>query len=479
MLIKNNKKSNQTKKLISIFILLSALNILIFHENNSQKRIDLKYRDENLKIYKDILPKANEQNKEFQSLEEIFNSRKLYIPDTSLTPEYIRYIRKINETEEETYKKKYSESETKIDPIIFNKRVDQLDFKDYLNLNLKNELLFKTSNLENNDKPLISIIVSAFNRGKSLMISVRSIQNQHLKNIEIIIVDDCSTDESSVHLKYLLETDPRIRVFRHLKNMGLWKTRLNGFLYSRGKYILFFDGGDVYEDNYILEDSYNLMEKYHLDSCKFLFRLVSDYERPNPNRAIFHAYNNSKIVYETPNIKKMNTLIFKTWGNIWNRITRKNILLKALYLLNERVLNIYKNFWEDVWHNELISRVSYSFLVVERVGYLYCRNHKGYGKARFGNDKERNNMIQEYLNFLVFDYFLMPNSTSGIISTLKRYNSPISTIKLSYLKSKFYILDDLLTILINDTNVSLNDKIFLNQLLQDSKMRQKNITNIF
>ena len=88
-------------------------------------------------------------------------------------------------------------------------------------------------------------------------------------------------------------------------------------------------------------------------------------------------------------------------------------------------------------------------------------------------------MIQEYLNFLVFDYFLMPNSTSGIISTLKSYNSPISTIKLSYLKSKFYILDDLLTILINDTNVSLNDKIFLNQLLQDSKMRQKNITNIF
>ena len=234
----------------------------------------MKHRDKKFQIYSNILPKTNEQNKDIQSLEEIFNSRRLFISDVNLTPDYIRYIRKINETEEETYQKKYSENETKIDPKIFNQRADQLNFKDYLKLNFKNELLFNTSKLENNDKPLISIIISAFNREKSLMLSIRSIQNQHLKNIEIIIVDDCSNDNSSVHLKYLLETDPRIRVFTHLKNMGLWKTRINGFLYSRGKYILFFEAGDLYEDNYVLEDAYNLMEKYHLDSCKFLFRMV-------------------------------------------------------------------------------------------------------------------------------------------------------------------------------------------------------------
>lgn len=478
MLIKK-KKSNKTKKIISIFLLFNLLSILIFLEDNRQKGVFSKYKDENLQIYKDILPKINELNQETQSLEEIFNSRRLFISDANLTPDYIRYIRKINETEEEEYNKKYSENETKIDQRIFNQRVDQLNFRDYLKLNFKNKLLYNTSKLENNDKPLISIIISTFNREKSLMLSVRSIQNQHLKNIEIIIVDDCSTDNSTVHLKYLLETDPRIRVFTHLKNMGTWKTRIDGFLYSRGKYILYFDAGDAYEDNYVLEDAYNLIEKYHLDSCKLLFRMVYSYDKPDKNKVVFHVYNNSKIVYETQNIKKMNTLIFRTWGNIWNRITRKNIILKGLYLLNERVLNIYKNFWDDVWHNELISRVSYSFLVVERIGYLYCRNHKGYGRIRLGNDIERNNMVQEWINFLYFDYFLMPNSISGIISRLKKYNSPNSRIKLNYFKSKFYILDDLLTILINDTKVSLKDKIILNKLLQDSKIRQKNITNIF
>jgi len=309
MLIKK-KKSNKTKKIISIFLLFNLLSILIFLEDNRQKGVFSKYKDENLQIYKDILPKINELNQETQSLEEIFNSRRLFISDANLTPDYIRYIRKINETEKEEYNKKYSENETKIDQRIFNQRVDQLNFRDYLKLNFKNKLLYNTSKLENNDKPLISIIISTFNREKSLMLSVRSIQNQHLKNIEIIIVDDCSTDNSTVHLKYLLETDPRIRVFTHLKNMGTWKTRIDGFLYSRGKYILYFDAGDAYEDNYVLEDAYNLIEKYHLDSCKLLFRMVYSYDKPDKNKVVFHVYNNSKIVYETQNIKRIKRTIF-------------------------------------------------------------------------------------------------------------------------------------------------------------------------
>ena len=476
-MLQKKKKSNQTKKIISIILLIIIYSTTSFFEENGKKIEYVKYRDENLQLYKDILPKTNDQNKEIQSLEEIFNSRRLFIPYANLTPEYIRYLRKINETEEEIYKKKYSENETKIDPSIFNKRVDQLNFKDYLSINVKNKLLFNTSELEINDKPLISIIISAYNRGKSLLISVRSVQNQHFKNIEIIIVDDCSTDDSSVYLKDLLETDPRIRVFTHLKNMGLFRTRISGALYSRGKYILYFDAGDLYEDNYVLEDAYNIMEKYNLDSCKFLFRLIYSYDNPYPNNVPFHAYHNSKIVYETPNIKRMNSFVFRNWGNIWNRITRKNIIIKGLYLLNERVLNIYKNHWEDLWYNELISRVSYSFLVIERIGYLYLFIPGGYGRVKLHNERARNNMIQEYINFLVFDYFIKPNSIPYIISRLKVYNSSNSYLKLSYFKSNFNILDDLLTILINDTKVSSNDKIFLNNLLQDSKMRQKNITN--
>ena len=42
-------------------------------------------------------------------------------------------------------------------------------------------------------------------------------------------------------------------------------------------------------------------------------------------------------------------IIFKSWGNIWNRIVRANIYIKGLYLLNDITLNIYKNAWDDIW----------------------------------------------------------------------------------------------------------------------------------
>ena len=69
--------------------------------------------------------------------------------------------------------------------------------------------------------------------------------------------------------KYLLETDPRIRIFYHLNNMGIWRTSIDGFLYSRAKYYIYFDAEDFYTDNYILEDAYNIIEKYELDSVRF------------------------------------------------------------------------------------------------------------------------------------------------------------------------------------------------------------------
>ena len=52
------------------------------------------------------------------------------------------------------------------------------------------------------------------------MKSIRSIQNQSFKNIEIFIVDYCSTDNSKNYYNYLLKIEPRVCIFYHLKNTG-------------------------------------------------------------------------------------------------------------------------------------------------------------------------------------------------------------------------------------------------------------------
>ena len=243
----------------------------------------------------------------------------------------------------------------------FKNRTDKLSYKEFIKIcNSERLINANISKLEKN--PSISVILPSFNKEKDLMKSIRSIQNQSLKNIEIIIVDDCSTDNSSKYYKYLLETDLRIRVFFHLKNMGVWRSRLDGFLYSKGKYIFHFDTGDLFEDNYVLEDLLDIVEQFNLDSAKMLFRIfynMSDIR--NYSSPINFKRNQSKIVYST-NIKKYDKKIFGNHTNIWNRLTKNEIYTKGLYLLSSYILNIYKNLWEDIWWNKIANKVSDNFI---------------------------------------------------------------------------------------------------------------------
>ena len=313
------------KKIIKFFVSKISNKIILYKNKIINSKI-------NTLQYQNILPRLTLDLKDIpSSLDEIFNARQIYISDARITRDYISYVRPINETEEEKYKKPYSENKTIIDKDIFKRRDDQINYVEFCKLAL-NEKLIDNKKIEYNNKPIISIIVPSYNKKDILLKSIRSIQNQNLKNIEIIIVNDCSTDNSTYLFNYLLETDPRIRIFHNIKNLGLFRTRLNGILYSRGKYIILFDTGDLYEDNYVLQDAYNIIEKYNLDSCKFLFRVIRSFNNLNNSRVFFHVGNNAKIVYETSNIKALNNKVFSNWGNIWNRLVRANIYIKGLLL---------------------------------------------------------------------------------------------------------------------------------------------------
>jgi glycosyltransferase involved in cell wall biosynthesis len=429
--------------------------------------------------YIEILPKISLENNDFPNLKKIFSSRQLYINDADLTNEYIRFIKPINEYEEKKYKKKGKEKNIKIDKHFFKKRKDQYDFKKFGKI-CSEEKMIDSKIIINNNEPLISIILPTFNKGSTFMKSIRSIQNQSLKNIEIIIVDDCSTDNTKQFYKNLLESDSRIRIFNHLKNLGVWRSRIDGFLYSRAKYIIQFDPGDIYEDNYVLEDLYNIISKYNIDSIKMLCRFIYDYNNLDNNKfAVIIKDSFTKVAYK-PDIENYNYYYFDGIGWIWNRLTRKNILSKCLYLLSARVLNIYKNYWEDQWWNKLINRISYSYLVIKRYGYLYFKDGNGAGDFKSKTKAQRDKMIQEFIYFLYFDYEYLPkeDDKQSIINLLHKYNETENDVNLNWFKTKFYILDDLLNILIKDPYIKIEDKIFINQLLFESKKKQEKIKNI-
>lgn len=115
----------------------------------------------------------------------------------------------------------------------------------------------------NTKETLVSIIVPVYNVSQYLEKCILSIINQSLKNIEIILIDDGSTDMSGAICDKFLEVDSRIKVI-HKKNNGLVAARKSGLKIAEGKYIGFVDGDDYIAVN-MYENLYKIIEKSNAD----------------------------------------------------------------------------------------------------------------------------------------------------------------------------------------------------------------------
>ena len=97
--------------------------------------------------------------------------------------------------------------------------------------------------------PLVSIIVPVHNAAASLHRALRSVLSQTLTDYELILVDDCSADESIEMLKKYGELDERVRLFSTSRNSGPGAARNVGLKNARGRYIAFLDADDFWVRN--------------------------------------------------------------------------------------------------------------------------------------------------------------------------------------------------------------------------------------
>jgi glycosyltransferase involved in cell wall biosynthesis len=460
--IYNSSRRNESKTLFNTKYLVQ--NYTKLADNNDSS---INNNDSLIGEFFNILPRTNlKDNNSLLTLKNIFQSNQLFISDANITNEYLHFIRPINEDEEKNYNQKLYEN---IIPNITENKTYVYNFKDYYTL-CNGGRLITSEKFEYSNEPLISIIVPSYNKENEILKSIRSIQNQSLKNIEIIIVDDCSIDNSKDIYKYLLEADPRIRVFRHLKNMGVWRSRLDGFLYSRAKYIIHFDMGDLYINNFVLEDYYNIISKYKLDSIRFSSYTYNNKSDPfNYNHVKFNDFE-LKISYEKRNFD----ITTFEYGTIWNRLIRANVITKGLYLLDSIIFNAYKNMWEDRWWNTLVNKFGNSYVMINRPGYFYLISFDGEGTMKKGNATMNDICIREFIYFWVFDLKLLPkeDNKESIINTLHTFNQSYneylgSPIHLDFISTRFPVYEYFLNLLLNDEFVSNKNKDFIRTLYKN------------
>ena len=116
------------------------------------------------------------------------------------------------------------------------------------------------------DKIMVSVIMPVYNSEEYLETAIKSVLNQKMEEMELLLIDDGSKDRSgSICDQY--ESDWRVRVF-HKQNEGICATRNFGVDHARGEYLMFIDNDDELTENTV-EDNYRLAKQYNADVVKF------------------------------------------------------------------------------------------------------------------------------------------------------------------------------------------------------------------
>jgi len=268
-------------------------------------------------------------------------------------------------------------------------------FFKFCNDNIKINKKFKKKK-----KPKVSVISPLHNREKFLKTFLNSIQHQNYDNIEIIFVDDKSTDNGVNLLEKYQKKDKRIKIIKNKRNKGTLIARNIGVLYSQAKYLILPDPDDIISND-IIKICLYYAEKYKFEIVRFYA-----YSGKKMIDIKFATKSESRPVYQP----ELQTYLF--YGNnkigqvdfgIKNKMIKTKLFIKVLNSLNNFYLNIYMTALEDQLMNFLLYKTAKSFYKLNKFGYYYIRNNESICKNIYKFPHMRNKFYFIYLK-LVFEY---------------------------------------------------------------------------
>ena len=178
----------------------------------------------------------------------------------------------------------------------------------------KSGIFLNKQNLGKSENPKISIVISVYNREDYINSTIRSVQNQNLSELEIIIINDFSTDNTLKYVKLMQKQDSRIVIYENKKNMGTLYSKSIGVLNARGKYIYSLDSDDM------------MCTEDYLSSI-YEEAINGDFD-----------YIQCNAIY----IDEIGKVIYKRspfWVVLWSKLIKKQIYQNSIYKLGKEVLS--------------------------------------------------------------------------------------------------------------------------------------------
>ena len=209
---------------------------------------------------------------------------------------------------------------------------------------------------------LISIVVPVYNSEKYLDDCINSLLNQTYDNIEILFINDGSSD-NSLNILNKFKSNGRIKIINQ-KNSGAFIARKVGILNAKGKYIMFVDSDD-YISNNTVEVLVNYIKEYNPDIVKFKFLTF-----PNESKKIVYFDETEHPVYMNNidfNMINKTLLTTNKLNNLSTMIVKKNII--TFPQIEKRI-----NLSEDFLMSFFIYNNAKSVLFVDDCLYFYRNN---------------------------------------------------------------------------------------------------------
>ena len=318
---------------------------------------------------------------------------------------------------------------------------EQNNLEKYFSICNNGQLIIPLTFTKKVEKPKISIISTIYNREKYILRFLRSIQNQFFPDVEIILVDDGSTDNSVQLTEIYQKEDERIILIKNHRNKGTLISRNNGVLFSKGEYLIIPDIDDILSYN-ILYTCYQLSKN-------------NDYEMIR-----FNIYYGNKTLF-------FNKIVNELESESIYQPELSNYLFYGLGCLKQIDFNISNKFiminLEDGIMNFILYRTVKSFYFLKKIGYYYLQNNESITIKPTVNYDNKIRFIFIHWKF-VFDYTKNNQYEKDMVNSIfnRLYFLLIDDFKLITKDYKFY--HEILNKFLNSKLINKNNKKLLNKL---------------
>jgi len=329
-------------------------------------------------------------------------------------------------------------------------------------------------------QPFISVIIPVYNAFKTIKSAIRSIQNQNMKEIEIILVDDVSTDNSTKIINELILEDKRIKLIKNKKNRGTLYSRSIGALNAKGKYIMALDNDDLFLYG-IFNKCFEEAEQNNIDIIEFSgLQICSNCSADINNIYIpyFLRFKKNELIVKQPilsSFEYIRTNISFEFIDVfvWGKLIKTKIYQKAISLIGN---DIYKHnicLTEDKIFVFGLFKIANSFKFIDIYGIIYVENQDSICHTWSITKQKR--IIHDFFMLSIIFFKLSKHSKEVqiVVDEVKKHFNDFSS-KLDENHKKLLI--NLYKDLISNENIIKSEKELLDKLMIENKANL-NITN--